>query len=112
MLRRGGRLSRHEPANLSHLTNLLREAESQYARSHRAVEGNRLVRRWRPHGRDENDPGLINIEGNWYARTNLFITERSRPTDTCVGTPNCRSASLPKRCKSTSTCSVRIGIRS
>lgn len=61
--RRGGRLSTHDLANLTSLSNILALAEAQFARSHREIEGNRLVRRWRSLGRDENDPFLIDVAG-------------------------------------------------
>ena len=69
LFRRGGRFSHHEPANLTHLAQILHNVEAKYARSYRAVEGNRLVRRWREHEvRDENDPEVIDVagrEGQW-----------------------------------------------
>lgn len=72
LMRRGGRLSRHEPANLSHLAGLVEQAEAQYARCYRQVEGNRIVRRWRATGAsDENDPDLVDAAGkdnHWYGR--------------------------------------------
>lgn len=64
LLRRGARFSRREPANLTHLAHVLRDAELNYVRSQREVEGNRLVRRWRPsEAYDENDPDLIDVAG-------------------------------------------------
>ena len=70
LFRRGGRFSRHEPANLTYLADILQAAEAQYARNHRQVEGNRLVRKWRTNGAtDENDPDLIDVAGHenrWY----------------------------------------------
>ena len=69
LFRRGGRFSHHELANLTYLTNVLADIEVKYARSYRAVEGNRLVRRWRDSkSRDENDPEVIEVagrEGRW-----------------------------------------------
>lgn len=64
LFRRGGRFSRHETANLTHLTQVLNEVETRYSRSQRAVNGNQLVRRWRrSKGGDENDPEVIDVTG-------------------------------------------------
>lgn len=64
LFRRGGRFSRHEPANLTHLAEILASVEAKYARSYRAVEGNRLVRRWRESlEKDENNPEVIDVVG-------------------------------------------------
>lgn len=64
LFRHGGRFSRREPANLTHLTQILSDVEAKYARGQRAVEGNRLVRRWRvSQGRDENDPEVVDVAG-------------------------------------------------
>ncbi len=65
LFRRGGRFSHHEPANLTHLTQILNDVETKYARSQRAVEGNQLVRRWRrSDGGDENDPEVVDVTGH------------------------------------------------
>jgi hypothetical protein len=64
LFRRGGRFSVHEPANLTYLTQILNDVEAKYARTYRAVEGNRLVRRWRQsEAKDENDPEVIGVAG-------------------------------------------------
>ena len=69
MFRRGGRFSRHELANLTHLTQILHDTEAKYARSYRTVDGNRLVRKWRESEFvDENDPEVIDVvgrDGQW-----------------------------------------------
>ncbi|KIW14627.1 hypothetical protein PV08_07411 [Exophiala spinifera] len=71
LYRRGGRLSRHETANLTRLAAIVSEVEARYARCQREVGNNRVVRRWRPYeGKDENDPQLIDVAGHqdrWYA---------------------------------------------
>lgn len=65
LFRRRGRFSRHEPANLTYLAEILSSVEAKYARSYRAVEDNRLVRRWRESlEKDENDPEVIDVVGH------------------------------------------------
>ncbi|KEF58289.1 uncharacterized protein A1O9_06215 [Exophiala aquamarina CBS 119918] len=72
LFRRGNRFSRREPANMTHLAEVLQAVEAKYAPSYREVEGNRLVRRWRMKDNDdENDPHLIDVAGHldrWYTR--------------------------------------------
>ncbi len=68
--RRGGRLSRHEHANLSRLAQALLDTEARYARSYGDVEHNGLVRKWH-----QMDPIIDDVsmydgmgrEGSWYA---------------------------------------------
>lgn len=67
--RRGGALAGHEPANLTHLLQLLHSTERKYARARREVKGNKLVRKWRSKDtgttRDEqllSEPGQ---DGSW-----------------------------------------------
>ena len=68
--RRDGRLSKHEPANLSSLAGVLKQVEVRYARSYRDVEHNGLVRRWH-----QKDPTIEDVAmfddlgqaGTWYA---------------------------------------------
>ncbi|KAH0829859.1 hypothetical protein AYO21_10167 [Fonsecaea monophora] len=70
LYRRGGRFSSHESANLTHLSSILEAAEAKYGRSYRAIEGNRLVRRWHASSfEDENDPEVVDVVGGvnrWY----------------------------------------------
>lgn len=71
LVRRGGRLARHENANLDLLQDNLKEAEDRYSFTRRDVENNRLARRWLP--KDDvldEDALLTNTEmrGPWYAK--------------------------------------------
>jgi hypothetical protein len=107
LYRRGGRLSRHEPANLSHFATLLAEAEAQYALSYREVEGNRLVRRWRPHeGKDENDPSLIDVAGwqNRWSVQYLLRLRLGRADSEGAGILNYTLAIRHRNSRSISTC--------
>jgi hypothetical protein len=67
--RRGGRATHHTPTNLTYLTQVLHDVEARYMRSTRAVEGNSLVRHWRPSGGfDENNEQLVSDlgkDGGW-----------------------------------------------
>ncbi|KIW25698.1 uncharacterized protein PV07_08859 [Cladophialophora immunda] len=73
--RRGGRFSYHESANLTYLASVVQDVEAKYARSYRAIEGNRLVRKWHASGcKDENDPDVIDVVGGpnrWYTTIEL-----------------------------------------
>jgi hypothetical protein len=65
LYRREGRFTHHAPANLTYLTEVLRDVEARYMRSTRAVDGNSLVRQWRRRDRlDENDEQLVIGGGN------------------------------------------------
>ena len=44
--KRGGRLSRHEPVNISLLSQIANAAEGRYARSHLQLSGNQVFREW------------------------------------------------------------------
>ena len=72
--KRGGRFSRHEPADLARLSQVLSNVEARYANSYRDVEHNGLVRRWH-----QKDPVIEDVamfegtggEGNWYASVTI-----------------------------------------
>lgn len=82
--RRGSRFSRREPANITHLADVLRAVQAKYAPSYREVQGNRLVRRWRVDDNDdENDPHLIDVAGHlnrWWVSsiTEIYFTILTR----------------------------------
>jgi len=67
LYRRGGRLARHELANLTALARTLCRVEERYARTYTDVDGNRIVRRWHD-GSDSADDYMLDgagRDGSW-----------------------------------------------
>jgi len=67
LYRRGGRLARHELANVTALSRTLCRVEDRYARTYTDVDGNRVVRRWHD-GPDSADDFMLDgagRDGSW-----------------------------------------------
>ena len=47
IVRRGGSLATREPVNLTHLVELVEEAESRYAKAERVLHENKVIRKWK-----------------------------------------------------------------
>ncbi|KAK5099649.1 hypothetical protein LTR24_001308 [Lithohypha guttulata] len=70
LYRRGGRLARHELANVTALSRILCRVEDRYARTYTDVDGNRVVRRWHD-GPDSADDFMLDgagRDGSWYTK--------------------------------------------
>ena len=67
LYRRGGRLARHELANITTLSQTLTRIEATYSRTYTDIEGKRIVRRWHD-GPDSTDDFMLDgagRDGSW-----------------------------------------------
>jgi hypothetical protein len=75
--RRGGAVARREPANLTHLVQLLHGAERRYRRAKREVRGNKLVRKWKAGSTGTtNDQQLLGEpgqDGSWSVKSKRYL---------------------------------------